>query len=481
MPQEEIDQSAKFDAAIVIPCYSEGVEVIHTLASIARQKDIGDNRIGIYLVINNSRDAILEIVRSNQETSALVRQLAEERMPEGLSDDIRYTTSINPSMQWFEGIDISPKQAAEQILAANRLKLHEINLWEGENAPQNCNVGMARDIGTRTAIPHLRDNSCFIAHRDADSLAHQRSLAVLFKIYSDPNIFAVKGQLTDFITVSGVDSQEVSKIICARHLPGFLQYIDNIRQIILNALMYPKTPIILPANHVKGKKDPRQNNIMHGADMSFRATVYEKAQFPNIPGGEAAQFSHSLVRAGYLVHFEPKLITAVKDRFSDRATTGHGRSLLRYAGYDRAPARFPTISVQADKFTFEFLELLAQFFFRSYKKGRTQVLFPSVGALRTFLARKGLIRRFNLSTTMISDLLEILTITQTPSKLAEMVLRLSETVFKTTVEHALNELDQELGAMVLKGRDGAANLQKQVKECKRDFRDFVNTIRNLQK
>ena len=153
------------DVAIVIPSYAEGREILHTLSSIACQENPENLSIGVFVVVNNARGAVEKVLKSNEDTMELVLQLQADIMPQGL--DTRNRFMLHSPMP-VSKIGPSQVRAAEAVMTSN-MKLTMIDLSSVEYAPEDCNVGLARDSGMQQALKATKENAILIS-TDADTL-----------------------------------------------------------------------------------------------------------------------------------------------------------------------------------------------------------------------------------------------------------------------------------------------------------------------
>lgn len=357
------------DAAVVIPSHREGTDVVHTLASIARQQGLQGRRIGVFVVINNARGAVQDVVSANMETAGLVRALGRGELPP-LSGEPREVHSLAPDFDTFGNVSISDRGAANQVLHAPFLHLAEVNLWEGDHAPEVCNVGVARHLGTQAAIPFLRDKSGVIMHRDADMLLHPWNMGTILSIFSKrPDVALVQCKLYEFLP-RGMDAEAL-----AQNRWECYGYLQRLTQEYLNLLIAEKSEAFY--KEIKGKaplikkvevpvherfevdSDQRVHVTeplkINGADLNFRASLYDKIQFQLIPGEEDTRFVEA-VSALHRIVSDIRVKVAARVRFSQRATTGHGQGLLRFSQNDLAS--YPHTSVLAQEFIAELFDIV---------------------------------------------------------------------------------------------------------------------------
>lgn len=342
---------SKLDAAIVIPSHDEGADILHVLASIARQKGIENNKVGVFVVINQIRNAALQIGRSNAETAQVIRSLQQGAMPGGLSDEPRkiiFPSGADVIYGPAGEVVISLKQAAGQVLNTG-VRIEEVNLWEGDKAPQNCNVGIARHTGTVEAIKNLRDEECPIMGTDADAvlgLDRVRNVIDIFK--RNPNLMAARGTLHVF---QSKDHRDI-RLVSASFLSLFNTIFEDLDDITF-ALMTGGRPNLTEDGMLEAPNQEGAEPLwtLDGINMNFRASLYREIQFEPISGEEDTKFGQSIMEKGYKIeNHGDKVATATTDRISTRATTGMGQQLVNdFMPFADRPDEFLVAGLAATK------------------------------------------------------------------------------------------------------------------------------------
>lgn len=393
------------DAAVVIPSYREGVDVVHTLASIARQKGLKGRDLGVFVVVNNVRGAVKEVLDENRATAELVRALAEKRVPPGLSTERKVLRSFQPGFDSFGAVSISDREAAHQVTQAPYLTVEEVNLWEGENAPEVCNVGVARHLGTIAAIARLKDKSCPVMHRDADTILHPHNVATILDILArKPGVQMVRGLMYEFLPADN-DPEAL-----AHKRQAYCGRLDNLIEGYRSLLFEEKSnefakdlrrlPTSIQIKEVKvpmdkagvridsyGKVTIDENMEVNGCDMNFPASLYDEIQFPLIPGEEDTKFAAAVRAAGHKIELDPRIKVAARVRFSQRATTGHGQSFIAYS--KGALSERPYASLKADELLADLTDIVMN---------RLEV-WPTHNLMQftAVLQRNGIIERYGLT------------------------------------------------------------------------------------
>ena len=143
---------SKYDIAVVVPCYDEWIDVLDTIYSAAIEAWKVASNIAIFLVINNPLDCDEEILQSNKRTANLI------------IDILRNNDLWHKRVSWYD---------YQQRLRIQKIRELDVDVWlidcyTRKNAPEVCNVWYARDVGTRSILSFLEDESSIIAHTDAD-------------------------------------------------------------------------------------------------------------------------------------------------------------------------------------------------------------------------------------------------------------------------------------------------------------------------
>jgi len=143
---------SKYDIAVVVPCYDEWIDVLDTIYSAAIEAWKVASNIAIFLVINNPLDCDEEILQSNKRTANLI------------IDILRNNNLWHKKVSWYD---------YQQRLRIQKIRELDVDVWlidcyTRKNAPEVCNVWYARDVGTRSILSFLEDESSIIAHTDAD-------------------------------------------------------------------------------------------------------------------------------------------------------------------------------------------------------------------------------------------------------------------------------------------------------------------------
>ncbi|MCX6733464.1 MAG: glycosyltransferase family 2 protein [Candidatus Peregrinibacteria bacterium] len=289
------------DVAIVIPSYNEGQDVVETLASIATQRNIDDLKVGIFVVVNNARDAVDEVLASNQATMELLLHLQSDLIPAGLSKRNRALRLVN---SWNDiGLLPSKHFGAEEVIISNH-QITLIDLSSEGHAPEICNVGLARDTGMRQAIPCTKENGILVS-TDADTILGGEYIRNAYDLLSKGEYSAVTGPVMLYA------------------------YLDQpLRQIRTQAVVEAEN-IIGIIMHIWIEK-----NVMHtmkrkwvpglaGSNTAIKRSEYiASGGIPHINGAEDTSLGLSLVRQGKKIGSDKGLSIFTDARESDRAEAG---------------------------------------------------------------------------------------------------------------------------------------------------------------
>ncbi len=257
----------------MIPSYAEGRDVEQTILSVARQLHFAPRNIAVVVVINNARDAVADVLESNAETAEVVEQLKSHMPP--------------------------------------HIELRSVSMWQGEDAPEECNVGLARDAGVRAILPEMKSDGILI-NTDADTiLASNHLQTALDRFEADPELAGLVGTVE-------VDTEEVS----TRARVGMAMLAVKFRLKKLFELMYQMD--------VSGRINDRVPEYASGANMVMRADLYEKiGGFQHLSTGEDADLLFRIMSAGGKVEHSNLLRVLTSGRFSERTTFGLGRTIER--------------------------------------------------------------------------------------------------------------------------------------------------------
>ncbi len=342
------------DAAVVIPAHKEGKSILHTLASIGRSTGVEQSKIGIFVVINQTRNAVEEVTHSNRETAEVIRSLQERKMPGDLSKQPRKVISkMDPAIfkAEFGDVEISEQRAAEEFLDSG-MKIREINRWEGSAIPKYSNVGNARHVGVWHAIPCLSDKGCPVLNTDADSYFNSAKISSIINILRDqPKVHGITVQHMEFSAIDfGDDLQSVKENKWALKLSDiyadYTHILEQIGSYLRGKRLVEKHPIF------KKQLYRARRLSFWGCDTNFRASVYKKVQFSWVGFGEDTEFATEMTLKNLKIIEDEKSITAFSGRFSDRCDHGYGNSI---AGFKDELGSLEKIKVfSTDKIRFDY-------------------------------------------------------------------------------------------------------------------------------
>lgn len=319
------------EVAVVIPARKEGKDILHTLASIARSVGVDRSKIGIFVVVNQTRDSLEAVTNSNRETAEVIRSLQNRKMPLSLSNEKRRVASeIGGKIfrSYFGNVIISQERAAEEFLDSG-MQIEEVNLWEGNAARWHCNVGLARHVGVKKAIPSLADESCAVLNTDADIyFNHSKISAIMHTLEKDSDVHGVIGRKLKFWAMDPADDlKDLNANLFASHLAKIERDLYETYYMMYHFFMGWDVEKLVKKEFndqtgINGKLS------FWGCDSNFRASAYDKAHFSFRGLSEDEDLSSSMWENGLKIVEDKRAITAFSYRFSDRCTGGVGQELL---------------------------------------------------------------------------------------------------------------------------------------------------------
>jgi hypothetical protein len=313
---------ASFDVAYAIPSCNEGRVPLKMLASIALQKDVEDTRTAIVLVINHRRSAGPDVAASNARTRALVEAAWAGTVPDDLATD--------ETIDLFKELNVPNFQAlSEALRTRKRIELVLVDMHTEGNAPEVCNVGIARRIGCAQAVTLLKAEGILVC-TDADSWLTHEFERTMLDLYDDPAVQAAAGTVT---YMPDLETLNVDK----------LRDVENALRVAQNIVEYTRDPRLMPSE--TGPSD----NMMPGVLMTMRRGVYEKTGgFDDMPGAEDTALSCKILNAGYhIADGEMRLMTP--NRVSDRTHENHGlgQAFARIVEFNERPDEFPVRPIRS--------------------------------------------------------------------------------------------------------------------------------------
>lgn len=296
-PSSLAQQRGVLDAAVVIPLYNETMDtVVPTLEAIAVQEGVEDMRWAAVLVINNGASAPEEIVAVNRDTHTQLHAL--------LHPDV----ALNPAHPLY-------RLHGRTVL---------VDAFSARNAPEVCNVGVARQLGADVAIPMLHDDG-LLHCTDADTRITPRRLAAARARFAEqPDMAAATGPVE-----YRCDSPQET---AALRMDRLLWRLRSLRKQTLE----PK-----PARHKKSSVQ-----LMPGCNMVVRKKAFPG--FRPLAGGEDTRLSMDIVSAGGTIGGLADLHVQTSSRFSQRTHEQHGAGqwLLRHSYMLHDVLSAPTMSLE---------------------------------------------------------------------------------------------------------------------------------------
>lgn len=289
------------DVAIVIPSYNEGQDVVHMLGSIAEQKRIDDLNVGVFVVVNNARNAAQEVLASNEATMELLLHLQLDMVPDGLPSRNRILRQLKP---WNPiGIFPSKKVDAERVVIS-RHRVALIDMSSDGHAPETCNVGLARDTGMRLAIPCTKENGILIS-TDADTMLGEEYIRSAYDLLANGKYAAVTGPVLLYSYLDQPLQQTRAQTV-------------NQAENLIAGIMYSWIERNM-VHTMERKKVPG----LAGSNTAIKKMEYIAAGgIPHINGAEDTSLGLSLLRQGKEICKDEKLSIFTDARESDRAEAG---------------------------------------------------------------------------------------------------------------------------------------------------------------
>ena len=338
-------RSENLDAMVVIPAYDEGLNVLDTIHTAVMQEKKKDDPLsyGITVVINAKPDAEQRVKESNFNTYLLLQAL-EHRFPASLRGKSEFNKKIKE-------------------IAASGVPIHVVDTFSSGYASEQNNVGRARKLGTEYALPRLRDTG-FIVSTDADT-----KLGPL--LMESTKLFF---EMSDYSAVELQMSRDTSETTDEeKHANAANSLYWDLRGLSSHASNFEDSLI-----------------WMSGGGSAFQKSAYEKiGGYREIAGEEDTFLGIDMSDQGLKVTGvdNPNLSVITRGRFSERASTGLGRSILKWS---RSAGPFHEIKVPS----FESVANMTE-------------LFKFIGtvfevSLRTWCEGKGLSNKeFNLLHSML--------------------------------------------------------------------------------
>lgn len=278
-------------AAVVIPSYAEGVGPLNALHSIAANRPAG-LPVDVCVVVNSAKDASGAVVDSNMVTAGMVTDLMKGRRPRCASGE-----------------------TAAKILFTPDVRLHLLDLFSGDNAPDKCSVGLARMAGTEFVRGLGLGPDDPIVHTDADSALAPDYLVNLRQCFdADPTLDLGIGPV--FFDTEFASENEMRGTI----LYALRWRVRRMWETVVRTFEHP-TELVLPKE-------------ISGANLVFRSRVIDAVgNFKVLGAGEDAEFVLRAMAGGVRAAFLPRTSVTTSVRFSDRTDAGHGQAVGRMSDF----------------------------------------------------------------------------------------------------------------------------------------------------
>lgn len=297
----ELPKPKSLDWALVVPSFREGLDIFKTLSEGLTQIDVDPEKMAVFVVVNNARDASAEVLESNAQTIYLVKSLQRRSI-------LKQADATELSESEGSG-DINGDEMEAQILQRNKaliesqVRLILIDISSEGYAPDECNVGLAKNLGGCIATDALRDDGV-LTITDADTLISQNHARACLKTFEDDSDLA--GLRTIHRTFIVEDDEMLAEDISQNkwalyHLiGGFLK---------ATSLHYEESPFLL----------------MSGPNINVRAKAFKAiGGIEHIAGAEDMTFSMRLLDNGHKIVRDETLEYHSRGRVSDRTPKGFG-------------------------------------------------------------------------------------------------------------------------------------------------------------
>lgn len=320
----------KLQAAVVIPSYDEGANILETIDAWRIQMQLYEVRAALFVVVNNSRKSSREVKDSNKTTFDLLKSLVEK--------DVKRFKNLPKGRRQVFG------KLREDIRQDTKFRMALIDLWSSGNAPEQCNVGLARDTGARVACEYLQDDG-FLISSDADTIPSRTYLCdAEAGLKALPDVSALKGGVTLDVPKGDLETAErISLFEVIQHLERQMRSFVLLQEF--------------------QKKERRKFPHLAGSNAVIRKSAYESAGgFPHIRGAEDTELSRNILRQGgkiYQARYALEVKTSV--RVSERAEAGHalGQAIKNADDHVEAPWNARVYSLTACRLMERLLEALA--------------------------------------------------------------------------------------------------------------------------
>lgn len=248
------------DAVVVIPSYKEGKGIIPTLHSFAKQRRVNayknpiykDINFAVFVVINNARNASEEVLESNELTAQVL-------------DAISLDTLL---------IDLDLEESERDMIRdiiRTKVKFCIVDLYSEGNALEECNVGIASDIGSSVALEYLKNDDGVLIRTDADTIFDHE---FMFGIVNTMRIQNIPG------AEIGVDLQDTDNKEKER---GFRLYEMWERMRKAHTVFY---------DYIDNCYTGRTHRTFKGAGIAVKASALKAVGgFPHLTGGEDSKLS----------------------------------------------------------------------------------------------------------------------------------------------------------------------------------------------
>ncbi len=314
--ESQAPEPASFDVAYAIPSCNEARGPLKMLASIAKQKDVDATRTAIVLVINQRKNAGSDVSASNARTQALVEAAWAGTVPDDLATDPTIDILASLNVPNFEAL-------SEALRIRKRIELVLVDMHTEGNAPEACNVGIARRVACAQAMTLLKADGVLVC-TDADSWLTREFERTMLDLYADPGVQAAAGTVT---YMPELETMNVDK----------LRDVEHALHVARNIMEYTRDPRLMPDETVPS------DNMMPGVLMTMRRGVYEATGgFDDMPGAEDTALSCKILNAGYkIANGDMRLMTP--NRVSDRTHENHGlgQAFARIMEFSERPDEFP--------------------------------------------------------------------------------------------------------------------------------------------
>jgi hypothetical protein len=302
------------DHVTVIPAYREGYGILRMLRSLVEQENMAGISHAIFININQAPDEP-DATADNMRTYTLLQCLRSKqkitlRTDEAVDEDARKRVRV--MNEWIKEIQ------------ASDLEINIIDTFSEGQAIAGNNVGIARDVGVRSAAAYLASEEGVVTVSDADAWLSPQYISQAIKWLQEAEDDLISPRFEFMVEGLSKSEREAYFDRCI---------VDNARSAALS--MHYRT-----VRRALAAADAAQRAVyIRGAGMSTTWKTYQRAGgYPPLSGAEDVALGMEAMRRGLHVSTPYKHIAVYAvPRISERvdADHGHGHSMLQWANNDQ--------------------------------------------------------------------------------------------------------------------------------------------------